>query len=64
MKTVTDDIIDKKALSLLHDLELLKLIKVHEPSSKQSTDWKRHKGAMTRQSIQEIEAQLNQLRAE
>ncbi len=64
MQTLTIDIINNKALRLLHDLELLQLIRVRkeEPNSAPVTDWAANfKGAMTKQPIEEIDNQLNGL---
>jgi hypothetical protein len=65
MRTVTIDIIDEKALRLLHDLELLKLIKMHRAEPAHQTDvrdWSRYKGAMTKQPVADLDRQLNELR--
>lgn len=68
MRTVTLDILNDKALNLLKDLELLKIIRVHR--NKDSVNLKsdnlisKYKGAMTRQPIQEIDKQLKDLRSE
>ena len=67
MQTITIDIINNKAVRLLHDLELLQLIRVR--SEKQnlvdSIDWAaKYKGAMTKQPISDIDDQLNELRNE
>ncbi len=65
MRTITIDIIDEKAVNLLKDLELLKLIKVRkEKPAAKSTDWGKYKGAMTRQSLLDIDKQLDDLRGE
>lgn len=66
MKTITIDIFNEKVLNLLRDLELLKLIRVrkHDLADKPSTDWTKFKGAMSKQSINSINEQLNKLRAE
>lgn len=67
MQTITIDILNNHALKLLHDLELLKLIRLRkektEPSS--DTNWMaKYKGAMTKQPLTEIDDQLNELRNE
>lgn len=64
IKTITIDIINEKALKLLQDLELLKLIRVRkEKAQPSSINWvERYKGAMTKQSISDIDNQLNELR--
>lgn len=64
IRTITIDIINEKALKLLQDLELLKLIRVRkEKEQSASINWaERYKGAMTKQSISDIDNQLNDLR--
>jgi hypothetical protein len=64
IRTITIDIINEKALKLLQDLELLKLIRVRkEKEQPASINWaERYKGAMTKQSISDIDNQLNDLR--
>lgn len=66
MKTITVDILNEKAMNLLRDLELLKLIRLRrEPTSqKDSTDWSKYKGAMSKQPISEVDQQLSELRSE
>jgi len=67
MRTITIDIINEKVLSLLRDLELLKLIRVRgeKPGEKAGRrDWTKYKGAMSKQPIAEIDEQLNELRSE
>jgi hypothetical protein len=65
MKTITIDIINDKVLKLLQDLESLKLIKVRKEIVKPASEvnWKAsYKGAMTKQTIDDIDNQLNELR--
>ena len=67
MQTFTIDIINNKAVRLLQELELLQLIRVRK--EKQTPDsvinWAaKYKGAMTRQPMADIDAQLNKLRNE
>lgn len=64
MQTLTIDIINSKAIRLLHDLELLQLIRVRKEKQEHSTvNWAaRYKGAMSKQSLTEIDNQLNELR--
>jgi hypothetical protein len=64
MTTVTIDIINQKALRLLEDLELLQLIRVRREKKNDgdNVDWKRYKGAMQKQPIEQVDQQLNQLR--
>lgn len=65
MQTVTLDILNDKAFRLLQDLELLQLIRLRKDktTTNTSTDWgAKHKGAMSKQSIADIDAQLKELR--
>ncbi|HVU55383.1 MAG TPA: hypothetical protein VHD83_10025 [Puia sp.] len=68
MTTVTIDILNEKALNLLRDLELLKLIRLRkgkeEPNVNGINLIAKYKGAMTRQPINEIDQQLKDLRNE
>ncbi len=68
MRTITIDIINEKVLNLLKDMELLKLIRVHNDSEKRDSvkrdDWKRFKGMLTSQPIEEVDRQLKELREE
>lgn len=67
IQTVTIDIINEKALKLLQDLELLKLIRLRkEKTSLANTNelLVKYKGTMSKQSQQDIDDQLNQLRNE
>jgi hypothetical protein len=65
VQTITIEIIDDKAIKLLKDLELLKLIRLRKENYTSLINWaERHKGAMTKQPIKEIDNQLNQLRNE
>lgn len=67
MQTVTVDIINNKAIKLLQDLELLQLIRVRrEKQAPASTvNWTaKYKGAMTKQSLNNIDKQLKDLRSE
>ena len=67
MRTITIDIINEKVLNLLQDLELLELIRLRgdkpgeEPAA---VDWTEYKGAMSKQPLNEIDRQLNELRSE
>jgi hypothetical protein len=65
IKTVTIDINNEKALKLLQDLELLQLIRMRkEKAQPASVNWaERYKGAMTKQSLSDIDNQLNELRS-
>lgn len=65
MRTITIDIINKKALTLLRDLEQLKLIRLRKDSQDDQSaaiDWVKYKGAMSKQPLNEIDLQLNELR--
>ncbi|MDN3689549.1 hypothetical protein [Cyclobacterium jeungdonense] len=66
MKSITIDIINEKAILLLQDLELLKLIRMRKETAvqKDGTDWGRYKGVMSKQPIGEVDQQLNELRSE
>lgn len=66
MHTITIDIINNKAIKLLQDLELMQLIRVRrEQKPLTATDWTaKYKGAMTKQSLTDIDNQLNELRNE
>ena len=65
MQTVTVDIINRKALKLLQDLESLQLIRVRKEAHKKDyeIDWVvKYKGAMSKQALTDIDKQLNDLR--
>ena len=67
MRTITIDIINEKALSLLRTLEQLKLIRFRRDKDADvpaATDWTKYKGAMSKQSLKEVDQQLNELRGE
>lgn len=67
MRIITIEIINEKALNLLKDLEQLKLIRLRKestPESKENLDWIKYKGAMSKQSLEDIDKQLNELRNE
>lgn len=68
MTTVTIDILNEKALNLLQDLELLKLIRLRKGNEESNINGidlvAKYKGAMTRQPINEIDQQLKDLRSE
>ena len=67
MQTIMIDVINKKALRLLKDLELLQLIRMRKQREFQRTsiDWAtKYKGAMTKQPMIDIDRQLNELRNE
>jgi len=66
MQTVTIDIINNRAVRLLKDLELLQLIhlrKDEKQTSVTASNWAaKYKGAMTKQSLIDVDNQLNELR--
>jgi hypothetical protein len=65
MQTITIDILNNKAVRLLQDLELLQLIRLHKEkkATEAKTDWSaKYKGAMTKQSLSDIDQQINTLR--
>ncbi|PWK73756.1 hypothetical protein LX99_04141 [Mucilaginibacter oryzae] len=65
MTTVTVDIINEKAMKLLEDMELLQLIRVRTTSIDPSVNktWiAKYKGAMTQQTLHEVDTQLKELR--
>ena len=66
MQTITIDIINNKAVRILQDLELLQLIRMRkEKTPPAATNWAaKYKGAMTKQSLTDIDNQLNELRDE
>ena len=65
IQTVTIDIINNKALKLLQDLELLQLIRLRKEKTTPNSNWaERYKGAMSKQTLTDIDNQLNELRSE
>ena len=68
MTTITVDILDDKAVNLLKDLEALKVIRLHPIVGIKNSDpisaIKSYKGLMTKQPIEEVDKQLNDLRNE
>ena len=64
MQTITLDILDNKALNLLKDLEALNVIRLYETDKQLVKSVKDLKGKMERQSIEEIDKQLSDLRNE
>jgi len=66
MQTLTIDIINEKAVRLIHDMELLKLIHVRKDRTKNegATNLSaKYKGAMKKQTFNEVDRQLNDLRS-
>jgi len=68
MRTVTLDILDDKAINLLKDLENLKVIKLHNIERERQIEAidsiKKLQGLMSKQSLEEIDKQLSDLRNE
>jgi len=66
MRTITIDLLNDKAINLLLELELLKLIRVHKEQQQKTTaiNWLRYKGAMSKQPIKKVNQQLQDLRNE
>jgi hypothetical protein len=68
MRTVTLDILDDKAVNLLKDLEALNVIRIQNDKKEAeltNTDLaKKYSGSMTKQSIEEVDKQLRDLRNE
>ena len=64
MKIITIEILSTDAIQLLQDLENQNLIRLHNRiSSNHKVDWKnKYKGAMSQQTLSEIDQQLNELR--
>ncbi len=65
IKTLTIDIINDKAMKLIEDMELMKLIRVRSENTqqKESINWAaKYKGAMNKQPFDEVDNQLNDLR--
>jgi len=66
MQTLTIDIINDKAVKLIQDMELLKLIRVRKgKAQKEGTiNWaSKYKGAMQKQPLNKVDDQLNDLRS-
>lgn len=65
IQTLTIDIINEKAVKLIQDMELLKLIRIRkEKAYKEKTVnlAAKYKGAMQKQQLNEVDNQLNDLR--
>ena len=63
MQTLKIDIINDKALSLLKDMEFLNLIRLHDKNDKKlNISIEQFKGAMTKQPLNEIDSELQNLR--
>lgn len=67
IRTITIDIINEKAMNLLRDLELMKLIKLRGDGveEEEQIDWSaKYKGTLTKQPVAKVDEQLNELRNE
>jgi hypothetical protein len=65
LKTIIIDVINDKAIKLLHDLELLQLIRMRSEKQPDVLNWsERYKGAMSKQPVSDIDKQLQSLRNE
>lgn len=68
MTTITIDLLNENAITLLRDLELLKLIRLRkdrtEPKASGVNLVAKYKGAMHRQPMSDIDQQLKNLRNE
>jgi hypothetical protein len=68
MRTLTLDILDDKAMELLRDLESQKIIRIQNEKEELKTPpvnlAAKYSGAMSRQSLEDIDKQLNDLRNE
>ena len=65
-QTLTIDIINDKAVKLIQDMELLKLIRIRREKKQQegSINWSaKYKGAMQKQPLNEVDEQLNDIRS-
>lgn len=66
IKTLTIDIINDKAMNLLQDMELLKLIRVRKENDQKEKEINmvaKYIGAIQKQPLNEIDNQLNDLRS-
>jgi hypothetical protein len=68
MTTITIDLLNENAITLLRDMELLKLIRLRrdkkEPVANGISLVTKYKGAMLRQPMSDIDQQLKNLRSE
>ena len=64
MQSIVIDILNEKAVSLLRNLESLKLIKLRseEENTTSEVNWTEYKGAITKQPLPEVDEQLSNLR--
>ena len=63
MQTLTIDIINEKAVKLILDMELLKLIRVRKEKKEGVNLSAKYKGAIKKQPLNEVDHQLNDLRS-
>ena len=61
-QSMTIEIVNDGAMSLLQSMEHLCLIRFSKKEPVKMTNWKKYKGAMTKQSVDTIDYQLNELR--
>lgn len=64
MKTITIDILNDRAMDLLRDLELLKVIRLRKEKNEHTNLVTKFKGSMSKQPLIEVDKQLNDLRNE
>lgn len=67
MKTITIEIINDKVLKVLKALEDLKMIRLRkgkETFDPSKTSWGKYKGAMSKQPMNDVNAQIDALRNE
>ena len=66
MKSIKVNILKKEVVDMLYALEALRLIEIKpdDEAEKPPIDWHAFEGAMTRQSKQELDQQLREMRAE
>lgn len=65
IQTLTIDIINEKAVKLIQDMELLKLIRIRTEKNYEEKTINlaaKYKGAMQKQQLNEVDDQLNDLR--
>ena len=61
-QSLTVEIINEGAINLLRDMEYMRLIRLNGNKIVKKIDWRKYRGAMTKQSVEEIDKQLNELR--
>ena len=65
MQTFTIDILNEKAVKLIQDIELLRLIRIRKEKAYQEKTVNgaaKYKGAIQKQQLNEVDDQLNDLR--